>query len=108
MRSVVISTRDGLEMVSYFSLPLYSDPQGSGRPENSLPLILDVHGGPTARDVWGYDSMHQWLANRGLKFFLAGIIKNHHLLTGRLCRTVVGIVPVQPVRRLRRCVQDQR
>lgn len=65
MHSVVIPTRDGLEMVSYFSLPFYSDPQGKGRPEKPLPLILDVHGGPTVRDTWGFDAMHQWLANRG-------------------------------------------
>lgn len=30
-----------------------------------LPLVLLVHGGPWARDSWGYSSMPQWLANRG-------------------------------------------
>jgi dipeptidyl aminopeptidase/acylaminoacyl peptidase len=24
-----------------------------------------VHGGPWARDAWGYNPLHQWLANRG-------------------------------------------
>jgi len=28
-------------------------------------MVLDVHGGPWARDSWGYDPTHQWLANRG-------------------------------------------
>ena len=27
--------------------------------------MLDVHGGPWARDEWGFNSTHQWLANRG-------------------------------------------
>jgi len=28
-------------------------------------MVLFVHGGPWARDSWGYNSYHQWLANRG-------------------------------------------
>jgi dipeptidyl aminopeptidase/acylaminoacyl peptidase len=30
-----------------------------------LPTVLVVHGGPWARDTWGYDPEAQWLANRG-------------------------------------------
>jgi dipeptidyl aminopeptidase/acylaminoacyl peptidase len=30
-----------------------------------LPMVLNVHGGPWARDGWGYDPEAQWLANRG-------------------------------------------
>ena len=30
-----------------------------------LPLVLAIHGGPYARDQWGFNSTHQWLANRG-------------------------------------------
>ncbi|MFB6374037.1 MAG: alpha/beta hydrolase family protein, partial [Bradymonadaceae bacterium] len=30
-----------------------------------LPLVINVHGGPWARDTWGYNPTHQWLANRG-------------------------------------------
>ena len=30
-----------------------------------LPMVLNVHGGPLARDSWGYDPEAQWLANRG-------------------------------------------
>ena len=34
------------------------------RPE-AVPLVLLVHGGPWARDSYGFNSAHQWLANRG-------------------------------------------
>lgn len=34
-------------------------------PNQPLPLVLNVHGGPWARDEWGLDNEHQWLANRG-------------------------------------------
>ena len=37
----------------------------TGRPNEPLPLVLLVHGGPWARDAWGYDTEHQLLANRG-------------------------------------------
>ena len=30
-----------------------------------LPTVLNVHGGPWARDSWGFDPEAQWLANRG-------------------------------------------
>ena len=65
MHSVVIPSRDELNLVSYLSLPLGSDSDGDGRPDQPLPMVLDVHGGPWARDGWGYNSSHQWLANRG-------------------------------------------
>lgn len=64
MHCVTIPTRDGWDMVGYLSLPRDSDP-GTGRPVKPLPMVLLVHGGPTARDNWGYNSQHQWLANRG-------------------------------------------
>jgi dipeptidyl aminopeptidase/acylaminoacyl peptidase len=65
MHSAVIRSRDGLEMVSYYSLPPGSDSDGDGRPDEPLPAVLFVHGGPWARDMWGYHPYHQWLANRG-------------------------------------------
>ncbi|NOY42355.1 MAG: S9 family peptidase [Planctomycetes bacterium] len=65
MHTPVIKSRDGLNLVSYLSLPAESDPDGDGRPNSPLPMVLDVHGGPWARDGWGYNSTHQWLANRG-------------------------------------------
>jgi dipeptidyl aminopeptidase/acylaminoacyl peptidase len=65
MHPQIIKSRDGLELVSYLSLPKWSDPDGDGRPDQPVPLVLNVHGGPWARDEWGYDPEHQLLANRG-------------------------------------------
>jgi len=62
MRAFEIRARDGLTLVSYLTLPA----GGAGqRPEKPVPLVLDVHGGPWARDSYGFNSEHQWLANRG-------------------------------------------
>lgn len=60
-----IRARDGLTLVSYLTLPRGSDTKRAGRPDRPLPLVLNVHGGPWARDSYGYNSEHQWLANRG-------------------------------------------
>ena len=65
MHPVIIEARDGLSLVSYLSLPLARDPEGTGRPDSPLPMVLMVHGGPWARDEWGYSAHHQWLADRG-------------------------------------------
>ncbi len=65
MRPVVIESRDGLDLVSYYSLPAGSDPEGDGVPAEPVPMVLNVHGGPWGRDGWGFSSAHQWLANRG-------------------------------------------
>ncbi len=48
MTPVNIKTRDGLELVSYLTLPV-------GLKPSKLPMVLLVHGGPWARDSWGYD-----------------------------------------------------
>jgi dienelactone hydrolase len=62
MHGHVVRSRDGLDLVSYLTLP----PGERGpRPTRPLPMVLSVHGGPWARDAYGYDSEHQWLANRG-------------------------------------------
>ena len=63
MRPFVIKARDGLELVSYLTLPPGED--NDGRPPHPLPMVLNVHGGPWARDAWGFNAVHQWLANRG-------------------------------------------
>ena len=34
-------------------------------PDSPVPMVLLVHGGPWARDGYGYNRTHQWLANRG-------------------------------------------
>lgn len=55
--AVLITSRDGLPLISYFSLP-------NCKREN-MPLVLWVHGGPWSRDNFGYQVVHQWLNNRG-------------------------------------------
>ncbi len=65
MHPAVITARDGLELVSYYTLPVGSDRDGDALPEAPLPLVLFVHGGPWMRDAWGYNAVHQLLANRG-------------------------------------------
>ena len=65
MQPVVIKSRDGLDLVSYLTLPLESNPDDAPRPIKPLPLILLVHGGPWSRDTWGYNVLHQLFANRG-------------------------------------------
>jgi dipeptidyl aminopeptidase/acylaminoacyl peptidase len=65
MHTPVIKSRDGLDLVSYLSLPPGSDPDGDGVPNEPVPMVLYVHGGPWARDSWGLNPYHQWMANRG-------------------------------------------
>jgi dipeptidyl aminopeptidase/acylaminoacyl peptidase len=65
MQALDLESRDGLTLVSYLTLPIGSDADGDGRPEEAQPMVLWVHGGPWARDSFGYNAVHQWLANRG-------------------------------------------
>jgi dipeptidyl aminopeptidase/acylaminoacyl peptidase len=65
MTPVEIKARDGLTLVSYLSLPASVDPDGDGKPNSAAPMVLFVHGGPWARDIWGSNPIHQLLANRG-------------------------------------------
>jgi dipeptidyl aminopeptidase/acylaminoacyl peptidase len=65
MHPLIIKSRDGHDLVSYLTLPKGSDTGHPGRPNEPLPMVLFVHGGPWSRDAFGYNSMHQWLANRG-------------------------------------------
>ncbi len=65
MRPVIIPARDGLNLVGYLTLPVDSEPNREGKPAQARPLVLLVHGGPWARDSWGFHPIHQWLANRG-------------------------------------------
>jgi len=58
MKPVIISARDGLKLVSYLTLPAGIKPE-------KLPMVLYVHGGPTAKDSWCYEPFVQMLANRG-------------------------------------------
>lgn len=65
MQTLELKARDGLTLPSYLTLPPGSDPDGNGRPDRAVPMVLVVHGGPWARDGYGYNATHQWLANRG-------------------------------------------
>ncbi|MBD2842511.1 S9 family peptidase [Erythrobacter rubeus] len=65
MHPVEITSRDGLTLPSYLTLPPGSDSDGDGRPDEAVPMVLLVHGGPWARDDYGFNSAHQMLANRG-------------------------------------------
>lgn len=58
MRPVRYKARDGREIPAYLTLP-------PGKGETNLPVVINPHGGPWARDTWGYDSYAQFLANRG-------------------------------------------
>jgi dipeptidyl aminopeptidase/acylaminoacyl peptidase len=58
MEPFSFTARDGLVVHGYLTFP-------PGLPAQGLPTVLDVHGGPWARDVWGFDPEAQWLANRG-------------------------------------------
>ncbi len=49
---------DGLEIPAYLTLPV-------GIPSKNLPTIVVPHGGPWARDAWGFDGESQFFANRG-------------------------------------------
>lgn len=65
MQAVEVASRDGKSLVTYVTLPPGSDTNGDGVPEKAIPTVLWVHGGPWARDSYGFNSVHQWLANRG-------------------------------------------
>ena len=58
MKAIRYKSSDGLEIAAYLTLPKGLDPK-------NLPLIVFPHGGPWARDGWGYNSYAQFLANRG-------------------------------------------
>jgi dipeptidyl aminopeptidase/acylaminoacyl peptidase len=58
MQVVRYKSSDGLEIPAYLTLPKGVEPK-------NLPLIMFPHGGPWARDSWGYNAFAQFLANRG-------------------------------------------
>lgn len=65
MHPVCYTTRDGLQIEAYLTLPdgLTSDTA------KQLPVVVNPHGGPWARDCWGYSSEVQFLSNRGYAVF---------------------------------------
>jgi len=58
MQPISYQARDGLTIHGYLTTPV-------GLEAKNLPTVLLVHGGPWARDRWGYSGQVQWLANRG-------------------------------------------
>ena len=58
MKPVKYPSSDGLEIPAYLTLP-------KGVEAKNLPAIILPHGGPWGRDSWGYNSLAQFLANRG-------------------------------------------
>jgi dipeptidyl aminopeptidase/acylaminoacyl peptidase len=58
MEPIEFKARDGLTIHGYLTKPVGVEPK-------NLPTVLLVHGGPWARDVWGYNPLVQCLANRG-------------------------------------------
>ena len=57
-KSISYKASDGLVIPAYLTLPV-------GVASKNLPLVVYPHGGPWARDAWGYDPISQFLANRG-------------------------------------------
>ena len=62
MKPITYTSRDGLTIPGYLTLPVGSDGK-------NLPFVVHPHGGPWARDSWGYNSEVQFLANRGYAIF---------------------------------------
>ena len=58
MTPITFQSRDGLTIHGYLTLP-------KGREAKNLPVVINPHGGPWARDGWGFDPEVQFMANRG-------------------------------------------
>lgn len=58
VKTVLVPAADRVEIPAYLTLP----PSGATR---NLPAVVLPHGGPTARDEWGFDWLAQFLAARG-------------------------------------------
>ncbi len=56
-KPISYTARDGLTIHGYLTVPQELEPPYA--------TVMLVHGGPWARDMWGYNSQAQWLANRG-------------------------------------------
>jgi Dipeptidyl aminopeptidases/acylaminoacyl-peptidases len=58
MKPITYKSRDGLTIQGYLTLPKGYDPK-------NLPVVINPHGGPWARDYWGFNPEVQFLANNG-------------------------------------------
>lgn len=61
MHPITYTSRDGLTIEGYLTLPKGFTPETA----RNLPVVVNPHGGPWARDTWGYNPEVQFLANRG-------------------------------------------
>ncbi len=57
VKPVFIMARDGLSIPAFVSIPKGVD--------GAVPMVIVIHGGPTARTYWGWNSLRVWLNNRG-------------------------------------------
>lgn len=62
MRPISYTSRDGLTIHGYLTLPAKSNGK-------NLPLVVNPHGGPWVRDAWGFNPEVQLLASRGYAVF---------------------------------------
>lgn len=58
MKPIKYTSKDGMTIHGYLTLPVGVEPK-------NLPVIINPHGGPWARDSWGFNPEIQFLANRG-------------------------------------------
>jgi dipeptidyl aminopeptidase/acylaminoacyl peptidase len=58
VKPIEYQSRDGLTIHGYLTLP-------RGKKARNLPVVVNPHGGPWSRDVWGFNPEVQFLANRG-------------------------------------------
>ena len=58
MKPIRYAATDGTQIPGYLTLPAGVSPK-------NLPVIVMPHGGPIARDSWGFDFLVQFLASRG-------------------------------------------
>ena len=68
---ITYEARDGVTIHGYLTLPV-------GVEHKNLPVVVNPHGGPEARDRWGYDPEAEFLANRGI----AVLNMNYRVSTG--------------------------
>jgi dipeptidyl aminopeptidase/acylaminoacyl peptidase len=57
-KPVTVPSSDGAQIPAYLTLP-------PGKEAKNLPAVVLPHGGPSARDSWGFDFLSQFLAARG-------------------------------------------
>jgi dipeptidyl aminopeptidase/acylaminoacyl peptidase len=62
MKPVTYTSRDGLAIHGYLTLP-------KGKAAKGLPVVVNPHGGPWYRDSWGFNPEVQFLASRGYAVF---------------------------------------